>query len=58
MNQASPKTLRSITFNSQLLGQLVSNFKTDTLDIFNQPVGILLDDFQRFFLVGFLNLKG
>ena len=58
MNQASPKTLRSITFNSQLLGQLVSDFKTDTLDIFNQSVGIVLDDFQRFLLVGFLNLKG
>ena len=58
MNQASPKTLRSITFNSQLLGQLIGNFKADTLDVLDQLVGIVLDDFQRFFLVGFLNLKG
>ena len=58
MNQASPKTLRGITLNAQLLGQLIGDFKTDTLDIFNQSVGIVLDDFQRFFFVSFLDLKG
>ena len=45
MNQASPKTLRGITLNAQLLGQLIGDFKADTLDIFNQSVGILFDNF-------------
>ena len=56
-NKASPKTLRGITLDPQLFCQMVSDFKSDPLNILYQLIGIFFDNIQRFFLVGILDLK-
>ena len=58
MDKTRTEALRSLAFNSQFLGQLVSDGKSQTLDILDQLIGIVLDNLQRFFLVKVLDLKG
>jgi len=57
MNESCSETFRCLTFNAQFLRQLVSNGKTQALDIFYQLVGIIFNDIDSFLFVGILNLN-